>query len=181
MMKTMLKMTGLCCCLVWGAGCAHKTVQKNAAWSPTPAKADASVMDRFRALEGTWVSTYDMPEWPPQEVHYETIAADSAVVETIFDGQPHEMMTVFHLDGEELHCTHYCAAQNQPRLIAETITSDRVVFATADVSNLASPDAMYMGAAEFTFIDEDHIEVSWTSFEHGKQGETIHVTSERKK
>ena len=138
-------------------------------------------MDRFRALEGTWVSTYDMPEWPPQEVHYETIAADSAVVETIFDGQPHEMMTVFHLDGEELHCTHYCAAQNQPRLIAETITSDRVVFATADVSNLASPDAMYMGAAEFTFIDEDHIEVSWTSFEHGKQGETIHVTSERKK
>ena len=179
-MSTMWKMTGLWCCVLFMASCASQKTQQNlGGWSPTPAKAEPSDMERFRALEGTWLSTYENPEWPPVEVTYETIAADSAVVETVFAGQPHEMMTVFHLDGDQLLCKHYCAAQNQPLLVAEAITPERVAFATVDVSNLASPDAMYMGAVEFRFVDQDHIEVSWTSFENGQPGETVNVTCKR--
>jgi hypothetical protein len=43
-------------------------------------------------------------------------AAGSAVVETIFPGQPSEMITVYHRNGSDLLLTHYCALVNAPVL-----------------------------------------------------------------
>ncbi len=163
-------------------GCASKQVAPpKPGWSPKPAKADAAAMDRFRALEGTWTATYEDPSWEPAETTYRTIAAGSAVVETIFAGQPHEMITVYFLDGDALRATHYCAAQNQPNLVAETITPDVIEFGTLDVTDLESPDAMYMGGARFEWIDDDHFTVTWTSFENGEVGKTLRVQAERVK
>ena len=47
------------------------------------------------------------------------------------DGRdPHEMVSVYHLDGDELRMTHYCAAGNQPRLKLDRARSrpDHLIF-----------------------------------------------------
>ena len=159
-------------------GC-HAPKAETSQWSPKPAVASPDVMDRFRAMDGTWTANYDNPDFPPAETKYRTIAAGSAVVETIFEGQPHEMITVIHLDGDQLRATHYCAAQNQPNLVAEAITPEVVEFATLDVTNIASPDALYMGAARYEGVDDDHVTVRWTSFEKGQRGEDLSVKLSR--
>ena len=136
-------------------------------------------MNQFRALEGTWTASYPEIDLPDQQVLFETIAGDSVVVETIFQGTPHEMMTAFYIDDDQLRCTHYCSVGNQPHLVAEKITPKTVEFATMDVVNMASPDAMYMGAVQYEFIDNDHCRVTWTSFENGQAGDVMVVNLNR--
>ena len=41
------------------------------------------------------------------------------MVETVFPGSPHEMVTVYHADGPDLVLTHYCMEGNQPRMRAQ--------------------------------------------------------------
>ena len=48
---------------------------------------------------------------------FKTKAAGSAVVQTTRAGTPGEMKTIFHMDGDQLLLTHYCAQGNQPRLV----------------------------------------------------------------
>src|SRR5262245_59268750 len=43
-------------------------------------------------------------------------AAGSSVLETILPGDPSEMLSVYHMDGDELLLTHYCALHNAPIL-----------------------------------------------------------------
>ena len=40
------------------------------------------------------------------------------LVETIFPGSEHEMITVIHPDGDDLALTHYCMLGNQPQMKA---------------------------------------------------------------
>ena len=49
-------------------------------------------------------------------VVYKLTGAGSALVETQFPGSSHEMVSVYHLDGEDLRMTHYCAVGNQPHV-----------------------------------------------------------------
>ena len=51
-----------------------------------------------------------------ESVVYKLTGAGSALVETQFPGTGHEMVSVYHLDGDDLRMTHYCAAGNQPRV-----------------------------------------------------------------
>ena len=48
-----------------------------------------------------------------------TTGGGSAVTETLFPGTAHEMMSVYHMDGDDLVLTHYCAGGNQPRMMLE--------------------------------------------------------------
>src|SRR5690348_14678733 len=45
-------------------------------------------------------------------VIFKLTGAGSALVETQMPGAAHEMVSVYHLDGDDLRMTHYCAAQN---------------------------------------------------------------------
>lgn len=46
---------------------------------------------------------------------YKLVAGDSAIEETLSHGN---MVTMYHPDGNSLMLTHYCVAQNQPRMRA---------------------------------------------------------------
>ena len=46
---------------------------------------------------------------------YGVTAAGTAVMEALFPETDHEMLTVYHLEGNDLVLTHYCAMGNQPR------------------------------------------------------------------
>ena len=146
---------------------------------PIAAHATDEVLSRFRALDGEWMSTVDSTEMPPMAATYRTIAQGSAVVETVFADAPHEMISVFFLDGDRLRMTHYCAAQNQPHLVANEITENSVSFVVDHITNHRDPNAMYMGEATWFFMDENNIRIRWWSFENGQRGDPMTVNSTR--
>jgi hypothetical protein len=114
----------------------------------TPSRSNASAaLEKLRGLAGEWSGTY---EWSGAQtgggtltVQYSLTARGSAVTETLIQGGEPTMTSVYHLDGGDLRMTHYCGAQNQPRLKSSRIDPARgeIDFAFVDVTNLASPAA----------------------------------------
>ena len=83
---------------------------------------------------------------------------------------PHEMVTMFHPDGERLLATHYCAAHNQPRMaLVPSKAANQVAFSFVDGTNIG-PGEEHMRSVVFTFIDADHHEEAWTSSGSSKPG-----------
>lgn len=130
-----------------------------------------SPLAKFTAMEGVWDADLDGDGKADSSVEYHTIASGSAVAERLFGGTPHEMLTLYHMDGPRLMCTHYCAAGNQPRLVATTLPSGVIDFKALDVTNMPDADAMYMNNVAFTFIDADHVTSVWGSTAGGKPGD----------
>ena len=84
-------------------------------------------------------------------------------METVFEGQPHEMVTLFTIEGDTLVLTHFCALGNQPCMRARaTDNPAEIVFDFVSAGNLASPDEMHMHDAHYRFPGPDQLESSWT-------------------
>lgn len=132
-----------------------------------------TAQDRFeqlKSLAGTWVGDTDGDGANDYKAVYRVIAAGSAVHQTMFPGSEHEMVNVYHLDGDELLMTHYCAGGNQPHLkLVPGTDAGRLEFDLVKVTNLGSPDGHFMGAAMFEIVDEDTLVEHWSSFEDQKK------------
>ena len=96
------------------------TLLAGAALAAGPAPSPA--LDRFKSLAGEWVAAEDGPMSKKGDLvaRYAVTAAGSAVVETVFPGTAHEMLTVYTADGADLVLTHYCMEGNQPRMRAKS-------------------------------------------------------------
>ncbi|HET6202558.1 MAG TPA: hypothetical protein VFI25_07120 [Planctomycetota bacterium] len=142
----------------------------------------ASPLDRIKALAGDWVRVGEDGKPTAKVVSsYKVTAAGSAVVETMLPGSAHEMVTVYHMDGEQLMLTHYCAQGNQPRMKAKPGGSaDRIEFSCAGVTNLKSEDDPHMHAATFIFLGPDRLRSEWQFFDKGKCTETAKFDVARK-
>ena len=151
--------------LVLGAGA-------RGADAPAPAKATATHpgFERLKKLAGTWVEA-DKDGKPTDKVVsvIKVTAGGSAVQETIFPGQPLEMVSVYHLDGADLLMTHYCARGNQPRMKADPkAPSNQIKWLFDGGTNLDPAKDTHMHAATVTFVDDDHIEIDGEAWEGGK-------------
>jgi hypothetical protein len=123
----------------------------------------AAAFSKLRALAGDWEGSV---EWTsahrePGKINatYYATGNDSAVVENLVMGGKPSMTSVYHLDGADLRMTHYCAAQNQPRLKASQIDLARGVvdFSFIDATNLHSPDSAHVDGLQMQLLDADHI------------------------
>lgn len=101
------------------------------------------------------------------------VAAGTAVCETMFPGSPHEMVNMYHLDGDTLVMTHYCASGNQPRLEATHTDGNSVELTMRDITNRLSPAEGYMGYLKITFVDDDHLIEEWKNYGGGKEQGTV--------
>ena len=141
----------------------------------TPSKVTPHAgLERMKKLAGTWVEA-DKDGKPTDKVVsvIKVTAAGSTVTETLFPGQPHEMMSVYHRDGADLVMTHYCALGNQPRMKADPKSPpNQIRFLFAGGTNLDPAKDMHMHEGTLTFIDEDHIETSGVAWVGGKPSET---------
>ena len=73
------------------------------------------------------------------------------------------MITMYHLDGEDLILTHYCALRNQPRMKAKPSSSTTtIIFNYVDGTNMASKDAPHMHSVSFEFANDDRVETTWS-------------------
>jgi len=72
------------------------------------------------------------------------------------------MTTIYHLDGEDLRMTHYCAAKNQPRLKAGHIdeAAGSVSFSFVDVTN-AGANPAYVDGFSMRIVDADDLSLKF--------------------
>lgn len=158
----MLRTAGLAgmLCLAWSvAGADSQTVD-----SP-----GGRMFDRMRGLVGAWEGTL---EWSGGRTgsgrlraNYHLAGAGSVLVEDLLMDESSDvpsMSTVYHLDGKDLRMTHYCAANNQPRLKATMIdeTTGSASFAFIDVTNAGAHPA-YVDGFSMHIIDADHLNIKF--------------------
>ena len=135
--------------------------------------------ERLGALLGYWEASTP-PEGKIARVWYKLISGGTALHETLkFEDEP-EMVTLYHLDGDDLLATHYCSANNQPRLrVVPSKDARELKFDFRDITNLATPESSHMRSLRLVFQDADHFEQYWTWREKGKD-DTLQLKFERK-
>src|SRR5262245_4347620 len=122
--------------------------------------------EKLKSLAGTWEGKTSNGQAVRES--YRVTANGSAVMSEI-EGE-HNMVTLFHLDGDRLLMTHYCAAGNQPRMKAiPTGNKNSVAFDFLDATNLASPETGHMHRATFTLVDSNHLTEEWIFRKDGKE------------
>ena len=141
------------------------------------AAASETQFERMKALVGTWQGTASAEGQAfPVEIRYRLTAAGRSLAETLFPGDEHEMVSLYHRDGPWLMMTHYCAGGNQPRMRAvqteapQAAGQGRIRFEFLDATNMASREQAVMHDVLFEFDGPDHMQATWTSFEGEKPG-----------
>jgi hypothetical protein len=139
-----------------------------------PAKKDPAGFERIKSLAGDWVGKTS--EGKTVLASYKVVSAGSAVLETLNAPGEMDMVSVYHADGDSILMTHYCAANNQPRMRARVTSPDpkEIVFSFVDAANLSTPREGHMTGLTLTFKDPDHISQTWTwSGEGGEKPEVF--------
>jgi hypothetical protein len=135
---------------------------------PSAAPTNAG-LEKIKKLAGTWVAA-DKDGRPTDQIVsiLKVTAGGSAVQETLFPGQPHEMLSVYTADGPDLLLTHYCVLGNQPRMKANASSpANQLAFKFAGGTNLDPARDKHMHEATLTIVDDDHIEVRGVAWEGG--------------
>jgi hypothetical protein len=134
-----------------------------------PARPANAGLEKMKKLAGTWVAA-DKDGKPTDRVVsiIKVTAGGSAVHETLFPGQPHEMVSIYTADGSDLIMAHYCVLGNQPRMKADPKSpANQIVFRFAGGTNLDPKKDKHMHEATLTFVGDDRIEVKGTGWENG--------------
>jgi hypothetical protein len=147
----------------------------------TPPSARAA-FDKLKTLAGEWRGTIgERGKGEETTVAYRLIANNSALAETLFPGTPHEMITVYHLDGDKLLVTHYCAAGNQPTLaLTKKSTAEALDFDFIRATNMKSKKDDHMHSLRIRFEGANAVVTEWDGFKNGRKTETTKFFLTRK-
>lgn len=132
------------------------------------------VFEQLKQMVGTWVEA-DAAGNPTDKVVsiVKLTAGGSAVHETLFPGQPMEMISIYTQDKGDVVMTHYCAIGNQPRMKAQPGKKpNQIRWVFTGGSNLDPGKDMHMHGATVTILDADHIVVQGEGWVNGKPSET---------
>jgi len=137
---------------------------------PVQSSGSGAAFDRLKLLAGEWEGKLNEGgKEIPATTSYRLVSDGSVVMNVLAAGTPHEMVTMFHMDGDDLLATHYCAAHNQPRFrFVATSDPNVVAFEFKDATNLASPATPHMHGVKFTLLDPNHHVEEWTFLANGQ-------------
>lgn len=130
------------------------------------AAAARDAFDALKTLEGTWVSKEPGPDGKPSELIFKPTASGSVMTETMLPGSKHEMLNTYHMNGDTLMVTHYCAQGVQPRMKLTSAENGVYKFEFLDITN-AKPGEGYMGGLEIS-IDGEQLTEKWAYLKDGK-------------
>jgi hypothetical protein len=134
-----------------------------------PPVATNPAFETMKKLAGTWVAA-DEGGKPTDQVMsiIKVTSGGSAVHETLFPGQPHEMVSIYTVEGPDLVLTHFCVLGNQPRLKADgKSSSSQIHFEFAGGTNLDPTKDKHMHASTLTIVDDSHIQVAGVGWDGG--------------
>jgi hypothetical protein len=137
-----------------------------------PAFTPKAAFEKLKGLAGEWRGKATHGEASSDtRVTYRVIGAGSAVLESLFPGTAHEMLTVYYLDGDKLVLTHYCASGNQPHMTLDLKASSPqlLVFGFSGGTNLDPARDMHMHAGRLRLVNTDTLENEWDSYQDGRK------------
>src|SRR5687767_3234343 len=124
-----------------------------------------AAFEKLKGLAGTWSANMIEKDGELTTVEYRVTAGGSVVMETMFAGQPHEMINMYTVDGDSLIATHYCSGQNQPvlKLNAAKSTADQLVFDFVKVTGTNTKS--YINGVQLNFSKDGKVEEVWSTTE----------------
>lgn len=134
-----------------------------------------AAFERLKGLEGTWtgkIAVADAEHEGTPVVHEFRVSANGSVVmETMNPGTEHEMINMYHLDGDALVLTHYCAGSNQPTMKLDRSASgaDAYVFEFTGGTNLDPAKDQHIHDAKLVFHEDGALESNWSGWKDGEQ------------
>jgi hypothetical protein len=138
----------------------------------------AACLEKMKSLVGTWEGKDK--DGKQIRITYKSVSGGSTLVETLDHGEHKDgMVTVYHLDGDEMMMTHYCSMGNQPRMRAMASEAGSITFTFVDGTNMKSDDP-HMHKLTITWKDADHIVQEWTMRAAGKDNPPVVFSLERK-
>lgn len=129
-----------------------------------------SAFEKMKSLVGKWEGTA-MEDGKAQTTNarFQLISDGSALMAWLHEGGADEMVTMFHMVGNDLMATHYCAAHNQPRMVLVAGGDpNQLVFKFKDGTNIA-PGAGHMNQVTFVIDSPDHHAEDWVYLDKGKE------------
>lgn len=151
-----------------------------AAGSQCPSGNEA--LEIMKGLAGEWQGTVSEQGKPGVTVVYRVTSAGHAVLETLFPGTDHEMVTVYYLDDGKLVLTHYCAMANQPRMaLQKDSTPQDLIFEFVGGANINPRKDSHMHAARIHLENADAIIAEWTGYKDGKPTDVKKLQLARKR
>ena len=134
---------------------------------------------KLQSLTGDWEGKDSEGRWV--RVTYELRSNKSVVVETLESADESTMITVYHRDGKELRMTHFCSAQNQPRMKSSGLGRDgrTISFDFVDATNVA-PGSGHMNNLHITFDGDNRITHRWVRKQDGKTTDNVFELTRRK-
>ena len=135
----------------------------------SPAPPPNAAWDKLKTLVGDWKGAYvgadqGADHMGEVRISYRLVSNGTTLMETMDSGHDTSMITMYHVDGNRILATHYCAAGNQPRMAAAGLSPDgkTLSFRFVDASNVG-PDSEVMQGLVVTFDGPDRFEQAWTS------------------
>lgn len=120
--------------------------------------------ENLKVLAGQW-ETKD-PSGKRQIITWKVVSGGSVLMESM---EEESMVTMYHVDNNRLLLTHYCSAQNQPRMQAQVSDDGKTfTFDFIDATNMASPNDGHMRKLVLTIQDKDHFTEQWFFTQKGK-------------
>jgi hypothetical protein len=140
----------------------------------------SEAFERMKQLVGSWESSMDTGQPVKMAASYKLTAGGSAVVETIFEGTPNEMVTVYYDNPKrKLNMTHYCMLHNQPKMALKSMKPNELAFDLSKASDINAAKDDHMHSLTITFDGKDKMVQHWTRFESGKKKHDVEIAYKR--
>jgi hypothetical protein len=151
-----------------------------AAKSPTD-----QAFDRLKALAGSWqgkvITTPSAPEVDRKtaDISFRVASMGHTLMhEMSIEGRPDHPVTMLVVDSGRLLLTHYCDADNRPRMIGSVSPDGKTVtFEFVDISG--NLQFGHMHRAVFTLLDADHHIEEWTFMSPDDKAVTVRLDLRR--
>jgi hypothetical protein len=134
------------------------------------ADADAIAFDRLRSLAGEWQGEAgEGTQKFPMTLRYEIASGGKSVIERLFPGTDHEMVTVYFLASGRLRATHYCSMGNQPsyRFVPDP-TGETLAFAFDGGTGFDPARDTHVHEGLIRFPEPGALEGAWIVWSAGK-------------
>lgn len=141
----------------------------------------SQAFERMKQLLGSWEGTMETGKGPQKiTASYKLTSGGSAIVETVFEGSDHEMVTVYHDNSTPtLTMTHYCMLGNQPKMILKGMQNNQLVFDLAIDADILVAKEPHMHSLTIEIDGSDKMTQHWTNFEGGKQQQVVEIAYTR--
>jgi hypothetical protein len=158
------------------------------AFAQSDQKSDAQKsFDKMKTLAGSWeghVTTVPQRAEIEGKLTHATLRVTSMghtlMHEMTGTGRPDDPITMFVVDRDRLLLTHYCDADNRPRMVGKMSPDGKTVeFEFLDVTG--NLQYGHMQHAVFTIVDENHHIEDWTYLEPGNNPVHAHIDLQRTK